>query len=363
MRFRLNSATGDFIQGVTLQQIDQVPLDPITRWDLDVNDTTSFDYSTINGDGQFHTLRLSKPDPDDTEFYLWLDNTLIGSCDADSNCTSEVESFDDPSPSGKITQWYVGENSPIGGNNVNIDIDYVYFLKGTALLDDPISNPLVTEGGMVPTTFTWRVDAGGDWTNGENWTPTLSPSGRNHTAVFGDAILSPRTVFTDTAQTLNSIQFNNTTSYVIAGFGLVNLVASTTQPSVNPSMDVRGSHQFQVAVSLSADATVNVASESTLTFNNTLDLMGHTLTKTGTGTMAIRNDLTLAGGTVDLQEGTISGNGTIGGDVNNGGGTISPGGGSPAQGGGGVPEPAAWLMLAMECLLTLLRRRHPHRRP
>ena len=76
---------------------------------------------------------------------------------------------------------------------------------------------------------------------------------------------------------------------------------------------------------LQANTTANVASGATLVFNNALNLNSNTLTKSGNGEMAIRNVLITGGGTVNIQQGTISGNGTIGGDVNNGGGTISPG--------------------------------------
>jgi hypothetical protein len=86
-----------------------------------------------------------------------------------------------------------------------------------------------------------------------------------------------------------------------------------------------GTHEFQADVNLHDDTTVDVASNSTLAFDGALNLMGKILTKTGAGTMAINNRVTLAGGTVVGAQGTISGDGTIGGDVYNEGGTLSPG--------------------------------------
>ena len=117
-------------------------------------------------------------------------------------------------------------------------------------------------------------------------------------------------------------------------------------------MSVQGSHEFQARVNLLADGVADVASDSTLTFNNTLDLMDHTLTKTGAGTMLIRNDLTLGSGTIVVAEGTIAGNGTIGGDVNNGGGTISPG--NALGSASAVPEPGSLPILVLGCLLVIL---------
>ena len=69
--------------------------------------------------------------------------------------------------------------------------------------------------------------------------------------------------------------------------------------------------------------------------------------------MSIRNDLILGGGSVSLAQGTLSGNGIVGGDVINGGGTISPG--NSANGSGqAVPEPGALgllLLAGMACSL------------
>ena len=46
-----------------------------------------------------------------------------------------------------------------------------------------------------------------------------------------------------------------------------------------------------------------VARGSTLTFNDELNLMGHTLTKAGAGMLAINNQVSTVGGTVDVQQG------------------------------------------------------------
>ena len=78
--------------------------------------------------------------------------------------------------------------------------------------------------------------------------------------------------------------------------------------------------------------------------------MGNTLTKTGSGDIAIRNDLVLGHGIVNVQQGTVLGNGTIGGDVQNDGGTISPGNLLRIL---MVPEPCAVALLVMGILLLL----------
>ena len=173
---------------------------------------------------------------------------------------------------------------------------------------------------------------------------------------FSDVATGPTAAVTHADVTVNRVEFNNSNhSYFVSGAGSVNLAATTDAMMRNPSMLVQGSHEFQVRVNLQNDATVDVSSEGMLTFNNTLDLAGHTLTKTGAGEIAIRNDLTLSGGTLDVQQGTIVGNGTVGGDVFNDGGTISPGNSLGAA--GQVPEPGTMALLVLGGLLLGWTRR------
>jgi len=217
-------------------------------------------------------------------------------------------------------------------------------------------------GGAPETDFTWNAGSG-DWNVPGNWNPIGTPGtgeqSSSHTVTFADSIGSEsRTVFTDQAVTVNRISFANTMggSYRIAGGPSINLAASTSLSPVTPFIGVsQGSHRFQAAVNLHSDTIVEVATGSMLIFDGALSLMGNTLSKGGEGTLAIRNDLVTGGGTVNVLLGTVSGNGTIGGDLNNDGGTISPGN---SPGTIVVPEPATWVVLALGlagCLALLPR--------
>ena len=221
--------------------------------------------------------------------------------------------------------------------------------------DDLVYTETVTPAPPA-TVFTWNVNASGDWNLADNWTKVGSgtvPNDANHTAIFGSVITSPHTAFTDTDVSVNRIEFSNTDhSYAISSHGSVNLFATTDPNSpVNPSMSVEGTHLFQAAVNLHAPTTANVASGSVLTFDGALNLSGTTLTKTGDGTLAINNRVTLGGGSVINAQGVMSGVGSIGGDVVNDG-TISPGNSQAANGSapGQVPEPGALVLLLIGTL-------------
>ena len=85
--------------------------------------------------------------------------------------------------------------------------------------------------------------------------------------------------------------------------------------------------------------------------------MGKTLTKTGAGEVSIRNDLITSGGTVNLLQGSVSGNGTISGDFNNDGGTISPGNRLVTETTQAVPEPSSLAMMILSLTIVSALRR------
>ena len=216
------------------------------------------------------------------------------------------------------------------------------------------------------TDFTWNADNLGDWVGdnsivGTGWAVPIGmrANNPNHRAVFGGLISTSTTVVTNAAVTLNRVEFANTTNgYIVAGHGSVNMAATTDATPEDPTMSVQATHRFQAAVNLLNDTATDVATDSTLIFDGALSLMGKTMTKTGAGTLAINNNLLTAGGTINCLEGTCSGTGTIGGDLNNDGGTISPGDSSAAQ--VVVPEPATFVLLLVGVIgLTFLK---PHDR-
>lgn len=153
--------------------------------------------------------------------------------------------------------------------------------------------------------------------------------------------------------TVNRVVFNNTeASYVVSGLGSVNMASTIAPTPVTPTISVTGLHKFQATVKLVDQTTVDVAPGSQLIFDGALDLLDTTLTKTGFGEMAIRNGLNRGDGIVSVQEGTVSGNGTINGDLINDGGAVSPGNNLPSDR-LSVPESAAWILFGLGVLAVM----------
>ena len=269
------------------------------------------------------------------------------------------------SPAGGPIQY--ATNLPVEfiiGNSPNRDQEWKGYVDDVAVYDHLLSaaeidalqtGPADSSKAPVRTEVAWRDDVGGDWHIAGNWSPSTVPNATTITAIFGDVIQQGRTVFTDTDVTVKGMQFLNMNTYAISGTGSIHLNSGTTAPQATIEVYL-GDHQLQATVNLEVDTDVMIAGNSSLAFNNTLNLGGHTLTKTGEGTLAIRNTLTTGGGTLNVQQGIVSGNGAIGGDVNNNGGTISPGD-SSAVGGiqAVVPEPGAMLLLLIGMLCLVLR--------
>ena len=266
-----------------------------------------------------------------------------------------------------------GQNVPFPASAsipfLNADARYVLFDGFTSQGNGDVVglNEVEFYGNLEPTdTYEWSLGSTGSWHVGENWDRSAvpSPSSGVPDALFGSSITSPQVVTTVTDVQVRGVEFDNSESYAIAGHGTVVLTSSSStidQAIIDPSITVTsGSHEFQTPVQLSAATGVDVAASSTLTFNNALNLNGNTLTKTGGGTMTVNNNLTLgASGSVDCQDGTCNGTGTIAGNLNNTGGIVSPGNSwqLPATSVASVPEPASFVTLSIAVALLSLRRR------
>jgi len=172
------------------------------------------------------------------------------------------------------------------------------------------ASPPVTD----PTDYEWTNVSGENWNDSTNWSLGFVPESTD-TAIFGSAITNPSTVFTETALAVRTIRFNNANSYGVAGNGNV------TPGAIEVLL---GDHLFKLPVNLGPSANVDVATNTSVTFDNALNLSGNA-TKTGGGTMLVNNALSTGSGSVDVQGGTLGGIGTVGGNLSSSGGTVAPG--------------------------------------
>jgi len=165
----------------------------------------------------------------------------------------------------------------IDGNGQTVYFDDLTYTVGTTDIEDTVS---------------WNVDASANLASVENWFPSAVPNA-DLNVILGSKITASRVLFADTELTMKSLQFDNTNTYVLAGQGNINFEADVGDAEIST---LQGDHEFRVQISLSGDLSIDVLTGTTLTFNNGLDLNGHTLTKVGGGDLVINNRLRLNGG-------------------------------------------------------------------
>jgi hypothetical protein len=185
-----------------------------------------------------------------------------------------------------------------------------------ALTDDFVS------GMNAELAQSWTSNITGDWTAFGNWAPFGAPDKIDAEALLGDVISTTQTVFTNTAVTVGSLRIDSPHTYVVGGPGSVNLESSTGGASLQVD---QGNQEFQIVLNLASNATFNIAMSASLEMNHAVHLQGHSLTKTGSGNLAINNLITTDGGTLVIQDGSVTGNSIVTGAVVNTSGILSPG--------------------------------------
>jgi hypothetical protein len=121
----------------------------------------------------------------------------------------------------------------------------------------------------------WRLAGSGIWTYSSSWSPSSAPNSEVDRAIFGPSITAPSTVMVDANVTTNSLTFNSSHAYALAGTGTINFDGGDAGILVS-----QGQHQIQTKVALQADVSIDAVSGS-VEFLNQIDLAGNTLTILG----------------------------------------------------------------------------------
>jgi hypothetical protein len=140
----------------------------------------------------------------------------------------------------------------------------------------------LTVNGVTPPSQ-WGVNSSGDWNVASNWSNSTVPNAAGAEADFFSAITSNHTVFTDAADMVGTINFNNANMYEITGTGSLTLQAATGNAQV---IVQQGSQEINLPTTLASNTVFNVSSGATLTIGNPLTInSGVNLTQTGSGSV------------------------------------------------------------------------------
>jgi hypothetical protein len=185
--------------------------------------------------------------------------------------------------------------------------DGVGYLPGVLGMNLFTDRDLIVNGGLenpavaFSQQFQWNDNANGLWSESAKWiggTPNMAP----RPAQFLSKITAPRTITVDGDYTIGNLTFDNANRYTIGGAGRLTL-QNFDSPTVIGVYS--GSHTINAPMTLASETIINVAQPaSKLTITNDVTATGIKLTKTGDGTVEMKNvradSLALDGGTVAI---------------------------------------------------------------
>lgn len=156
---------------------------------------------------------------------------------------------------------------------------------------------------------TWDVDADGDWSRKQNWSPQSVPNATGATATLGNIITANRTITVDKNETIGVLNINDNNNYTLSrtGGGTRRLTFDATgsgpaqinvQNSGSPTISGSG-----LAVRLGDDLRIDHTGTGIFTISTVIEESGgsKSITHTGTGTTIFSGANTYSGAT------TISG--------------------------------------------------------
>lgn len=179
---------------------------------------------------------------------------------------------------------------------------------------------------IPPGGTSWKSNNSGDWQTAGNWNgPT--PDGVDVVANLGNVLINKQTVYTNSAITLGTLNFDSSAGYILGGFGAVNLQVSSGNAALNV---LSGSHVVSTTnVNFKSNTTIDIADGGSLTLSGLQSGVvieaGQVVTKTATpGVLTVIGTLNIGTGSQlvltaaadwktskALSVGAITGTGTI----------------------------------------------------
>jgi len=200
---------------------------------------------------------------------------------------------------------------------------------------DPVTMDVAVAGMLVgmgqvtavvpvnPGDSVWAGPGSGDWQMAAQWSPATVPNG--NAVVFADTIEADSFVELASSVLVDGIRFDSPWSYQLQEATGAEAMVTVQGQEVAVAMDVlQGTHRLLVDVVMDSDLIIHVESDSLLEITGSLQLNGHTLTKSGPGDLVLDVVSDTGLGFVEVLDGSLSAI-AISGDFQNIGGVVAPG--------------------------------------
>ncbi|CAN5586273.1 hypothetical protein BH09PLA1_BH09PLA1_26980 [soil metagenome] len=191
------------------------------------------------------------------------------------------------------TQRMLAATSPAGTAAVRVFLGFEFGGGGmdprSAFWDDA----MLDGPGNAPSTSQWAPTTSGDWNVAGNWVSGTVPNSIGAQADFLGGITAPATVYSNTAITVGTINFNNPNTFVISGAGSMTLQASAGNAFVNV---VTGTHKLNLPLTIASNTTFNVAGGATLKISDPVTInTGRVVNQTGGGQVIYESIVNIQG--------------------------------------------------------------------
>jgi hypothetical protein len=169
-----------------------------------------------------------------------------------------------------------------------------YTTAGAVINAALVSGLNAPRGIAVVLSSNWNVPASGDWNVSSNWDAGV-PNGIDTTANLSSAAKSSTVVFTTAADTVGTLNFNNSNTYQVTGTGSLTLQVSSGTAGINVLQ--AGTQEINLPLTIASNTVFNVSNGANLVIANPVTInSGISLTKTGGGTVTYQSIITLLSG-------------------------------------------------------------------
>ena len=256
-------------------------------WSLqDSTGNTLFDFHTAGGANGYFLTDATQSDTPETNVpynYQVGDTFAFELNDTSGDYTLTVTS----APNGNVvggSQTFTGQISMASGGPSQFA---AYNNNGESGSDIEVNNLTITSA-VAPQQ--WISPTSGNWNLLSNWSGVV-PNGVGAEADFFGAATSNSTVYTDSAITVGTINFNNANLYEITGTGSLTLQASTGDAEV---IVQQGTQEINIPTTVASNTVFNVATGATLIIANPLTIdSGKSVSSSGNGTVNYESIVTV----------------------------------------------------------------------